>query len=181
MRLPTPARRTLLAAAIAVAAPVVGFLLIRPAIERAARTRIAREARALGLSATIGAVRLTPWLSLELGDVVVENPGRVRVLSRSVVVGPRFSPLGLVGRASHVATTRVLADLPGGIGLDFAPADWVVESRWRDRRIALLSRGEVLEITVARDAGALRVRLEDGAHVTVHGGEIEWHLEDREA
>ena len=31
------------------------------------------------------------------------------------------------------------------------------------------------------DTGALRVRLEDGAHVTVHGGEIEWHLEDREA
>ena len=102
--------------AIALAAPVVGFLLFRPAIERAARSRIEREARALGLSATIGAVRLTPWLSLELGDVVVEDPGRVRVLSRSVVVGPRLSPLGLVGRAAHVATTRVLAELPGGSG-----------------------------------------------------------------
>ena len=79
MRPPTPAHRTLLAAVVALAAPVVGFLLVRPAIERAARTRIEREARALGLSATIGAVRLTPWLSLELGDVVVENPGRVRV------------------------------------------------------------------------------------------------------
>jgi BirA family biotin operon repressor/biotin-[acetyl-CoA-carboxylase] ligase len=31
------------------------------------------------------------------------------------------------------------------------------------------------------DTGALRVRLGDGAHVTVHGGEIEWFLEDREA
>lgn len=31
------------------------------------------------------------------------------------------------------------------------------------------------------DTGALRVRLDDGGHVTVHGGEIEWHLEDREA
>jgi len=79
VRVPTPSRRTLLAAAAALAAPVVGFLLIRPAIEGAARARTEREARALGLSATIGAVRLTPWLSLELGDVVVENPGRVRV------------------------------------------------------------------------------------------------------
>jgi hypothetical protein len=176
VRLPTPARRTLLAAAIALAAPVVGFLLIRPAIERAARTRIEREARALGLSATIGAVRLTPWLSLEIRDVVVENPGCVRVLSRSVVVGPRLSPLGLVGRAAHVATTRVVADLPGGVRLDLAPADWVVESRWRDRRIALLSRGEALEITVARDSGALRVearaaaaRLSQRLRVLLHG------------
>ena len=29
--------------------------------------------------------------------------------------------------------------------------------------------------------GALRVRLDDGAHVTIHGGAIEWDLEDREA
>ena len=176
MRLPIPARRTLLAAAIALAAPVVGFLLVRPAIERAARTRIEREARALGLSATIGTVRLTPWLSLELGDVVVEYPGRVSVRSRSVVVGPRLSPLGLVGRAVHVATTGVLADLPGGVRLDLAPADWVVESRWRSRRIALLSRGEALEITVARDSGALRVearaaaaRLSQRLRVLLHG------------
>jgi hypothetical protein len=176
VRLPTPARRTLLAAAIGLAAPVVGFLLVRPAVERAARARIEREARALGLSATIGAVRLTPRLKLELGDVVVEIPGRARVLSRSVVVGPRLSPLGLVGRAAQVATTRVLADLPGGVSLDLAPADWVVESRGRDRRIALLSRGEALEITVARDSGALRVearaaaaRLSQRLRVLLHG------------
>ena len=31
------------------------------------------------------------------------------------------------------------------------------------------------------DTGALRVRLDDGAQITVHGGEIEWQLEDREA
>ena len=29
------------------------------------------------------------------------------------------------------------------------------------------------------DTGALRVRLADGAHVTVHGGDIEWHLETK--
>ncbi len=176
MRLPIPARRTLLAAAIALAAPVVGFLLVRPAIERAARTRIGREARALGLSATIGAVRLTPWFSLELIDVVVEDPGRVSVRSRSVVMGPRLSPLGLIGRAVHVATTAVLADLPGGVRLDLAPADWVVESRWRSSSIALLSQGEVLEVTVARDSGVLRVearaaaaRLSQRLRVLVHG------------
>ena len=140
------------------------------------QARIEREARALGLSATIGSVRLTPWLSLELGDVVVENHGRVRVLSRSVVVGPRLSPLGLVGRAAHVATARVLADLPGGVRLDLAPADWVVESRWRDWRIALLSPGEALEITVARDHATLRVearaaaaRMSQRLRVLLHG------------
>ena len=176
MRLPTPARRTLLAAAIALVAVVVGFLLVRPAIERGARARIEHEARALGLSATIGAVRLTPGLSLELGDVVLENPGRVRVLSRFVVVGPRLSPLGLLGRAVHVATTRVLAELPGGVRLDLAPADWVVESRWKSRRIALLSRGETLEITVSRSSGVLHVearaaaaRLSPRLRILLHG------------
>ena len=176
MRLPIPARRKLLAAAVALAAPVVGFLLIRPSIERAVRTRIGREARALGLSDTIGTVRLTPGLSLELGDIVVEKPGRVRVLSRSVVVGPRVSPLGLVGRAACVATGPILVELPGGVRLDLEPADWVVESRWRDRRIALEGRGEVLEITVARDGGALRVearasaaRLSRRLRVLLHG------------
>ncbi len=176
MRLPTRARRNLLAAAVALAAPVVGFLLGRPAIERAARTRVEREARAVGLSVTIADVRLTPWLSIELGDVVVEKPGRVRLLSRSVVVGPRLSPLGLLGRAARVATARVLADLPGGVRLELAPADWVVESRSSDRRIALLSRGETLEITVARDSGALRVevlsaaaRLSQRLRILLHG------------
>ena len=176
MRLSTPARRTLLATVVALAAPVLGFFLVRPAIERAAKARIEREARALGLSATIGAVRLTPWLSLELGEIVVENHGRVRIQSRSVVVGPRLSPLGLVGRAAHVAATRVLADLPGGIRLDLAPADWVVESRSRSWRIALLSRDEALEITVARDSGTLRVearasgaRLSQRLRVLLHG------------
>ncbi|MCG6924109.1 MAG: transglycosylase domain-containing protein [Acidobacteria bacterium] len=176
MRLPTPARRKLLAAALVLAAPVVGFPLVRPSIERAVRARLDRQARALGLSDTIGTVHLTPGLSLEIGDVVVEKPGRVRILTHSVVVGPRLSPLGLVGRAAHVVTGRVLAELPGGVRLAFEPADWVVESRWRDRRIALQGGGEVLEITVARDRGALRVEARASAaqlsrrlHLLLHG------------
>jgi hypothetical protein len=133
VRFATPARRTLPAAALALAGPVVGFVLLRPSIERGARTLVQREARALGLSAAIGALRLTPWLLLELGDVVVENSGRVRVLSRSVVVRPRLSLLGLVGRAAHVATAQVLADLPGGVRLDLGPAEWASRSRSRSR------------------------------------------------
>jgi hypothetical protein len=157
VRLPSPARWALLAAGIAVALSVSGFLVARPAIEGAVRARIEREARGLGLAATVGACRLTPRLSLELDEIVVEAPGRVRVLARRVVVGPRLSLLGVLGRAADVTTSELLADLPGGVRLDLAPAEWVVESRWRKRRIALLSRVERLEITVARDADAQRV------------------------
>jgi hypothetical protein len=161
---------------VVLAAPVAGFLVARPAIERAVRARIGREARALGLSATIGSCRLTPRLSLELGEIVVEAPGRVRVRARSAVVSPRLSLLGVVGRAARVATSGVLADLPGGVRLDLAPAEWVVESRWRDRRIALVGRGETLEITLARDSRARRVearadglRLSERLRVLLHG------------
>jgi hypothetical protein len=37
VRFPTPARRTLLAAALALAGPVVGFVLLRPSIELRSR------------------------------------------------------------------------------------------------------------------------------------------------
>ena len=167
MRLPTPARRKLLAAALVLAAPVVGFPLVRPSIERAVRARLDRQARALGLSDTIGTVHLTPGLSLEIGDVVVEKPGRVRILTHSVVVGPRLSPLGLVGRAAHVVTGRVLAELPGGVRLAFEPADWVVESRWREVVGEGVSIAEVIEARRASrgarpDHGEERARLMAG-------------------
>lgn len=176
MRLPSPARRRLLAALVALAAPVAGFLVARPAVERAVRARIGRETGALGLSATIGSCRLTPRLSLELREIVVEAPGRVRVRARSAAISPRLSLLGVVGRAASVATSGVLADLPGGVRLELTPAQWVVESGWRDRRVALDGRGETLEITVARDSGARRVearanglRLSERLRVLLHG------------
>ncbi len=176
MRLPIPARRALLAVGIALALLVIGLILARPTIEGAVRARIEREARALGLSATVGGCRLTPRLSLELDEIVLEAPGRVRVLARAVVVGPRLSLLGVVGRAAHVATSEVRVDLPGGVRLDLARAEWVVESRWRKRRIALISRVERLEITVERDTGAHRietrlhsVRLSQRLRVLLHG------------
>jgi hypothetical protein len=176
VRLQTPARRVILVAGIALSLSVAGLLLARPSIEGAVRALIERETRALGLSATIGACRLTPRLSLELDEIVVEAPGRVRVLAPRLVVGPRLSLLGVVGRAAHVTTSEVRIDLPGGVRLDLAPAEWVVESRWRKWRIALISRVERLEITVGRDSGAQRVetrldsvRLSQRLHVLLHG------------
>jgi hypothetical protein len=161
---------------VALAAPVVGFLAARPAIERAVRARVERETGALGLAATIGSCRLTPRLALELREIVVEAPGRVRVRARSATVSPRLSLLGVVGRAANVATSGVLADLPGGVRLDLAPAEWVVESRRRDRRIALVGWGETLEITLTRDSRARRVearadglRLSERLRVLLHG------------
>lgn len=58
---------------VAGSAACAGFVRLRPAVEAEARHRIEREARRLGLSTTLGFVHLTPWLTLEVRDLVLEN------------------------------------------------------------------------------------------------------------
>jgi hypothetical protein len=147
-------RRTATAAGLllTLAATVAGSLYAaRPAIEDRLRLRIAREARARGLAATLGDVRLR-GVSLELREVVLEGSGGVRVLCREARVRPRLSWLGLAGRAASVDLGRVVVELPAGMRLALEPSRWVAESRWRDLRLRRDAHGETLELTLRRDA-----------------------------
>lgn len=125
--------RLAVASLLAVAAAGLCFVLARPALEGRLRARLEREARQLGLAATLGSLRLTPALSLELRDLVLENR-QVRVRAGRVLLRPRLSLLGIVGRAATLELSDGGVELPGGAFLDLAPSRWLVErgfSEWR--------------------------------------------------
>ena len=82
----------------------------------------------------------------------------------------------------------VLTHLRRGVELLATGAADDVRGRWR--RLAPSVEGTAVRWHAQGDTrqgraagidetGALRVRLDDGAVATVHGGEIEWHLEDQ--
>jgi hypothetical protein len=153
-----------------------GFLLLRPAVEGAVRRRLASEARRLGLSTTLGDVRLGPSLSLELSDLVLERAGPVRVSSRRAVVSPRLSLLGLLGREARIDASQTVVDLPGGVRVDLQPSSWVVETRPSALHVSWLQRGQRLELEATRTgdprvvrAHAERARLGDLVRLRWHG------------
>ena len=153
-----------------------GFLLLRPVVEGAVRRRLAAEARKLGLSTTLGGVRLSPSLSLELEDLVLEKAGPVRVSTRRAVVSPRLSRLGLLGRAARVDASQTFVDLPGGVRVDLQPSAWLVESHPSALRVSRLQQGQRLELEASRSgdprvvhAHAESARLSDLVHVRWHG------------
>jgi BirA family biotin operon repressor/biotin-[acetyl-CoA-carboxylase] ligase len=86
--------------------------------------------------------------------------------------------------------SAVLTHVRRGIDLLASGAADEVRRRWREHApsvegtaVRWHTHGQTRSGRAAGidDTGALRVRLDGGAHVTVHGGEVEWHLEDREA
>jgi hypothetical protein len=157
-----------LAGTLGVAALVCGgFLLLRPALEDAARRRLVAEARRLGLSTTLRGARLSSSLSLELSDLVLENGRRARVSVRRVVISPRRTLSGLLGRAARVAVSSVAVELPAGLRLELAPSSWLVDSRAGAIRVALERPGERLELeaTRGRDAGVAQLTAE-GANLS---------------
>lgn len=151
--------RALVVAAVAVALLASGgFLLLRPRVEQRVRARLERDARKLGLSATLGEVHLTPWLSLELRDLVLENPGRLRVTTREMVLRPRLSFRGLVGRAANVGLSQVSVGLPAGLQLELQPSAWVIESRPPELRLRRLRSNEELDLALSGNPGGMWLR-----------------------
>ena len=148
-------RQRLLVLALAALALLAwgAFSLARPRLEAMAWRRIERQAQAAGFSATLGAATLRPWLALDLHDLVLENARGVRARSRGIRLRPRFSWLGLTGRAATVAHERVLVDLPAGLRLDVEPSTWAVESRRDGLRVSRIAPLEALEIALARGQG----------------------------
>jgi len=171
-----PLRWTLAGAFAAAAVACSAFVLLRPAVEAAVRLRLLAQAQRLGLSTTLGGVRLAPSLALELTDVVLERAGRVRLRTRHVAVSPRLSARGLLGRAARVDAAQTIVELPAGVRLEIAPSSWLVESRPPALRVARRQEGQRLgvEATRGRDGSrvqvhAERVRLSGLLRVLWHG------------
>ena len=168
----------LLLLVLAAAAACAGFVILRPAVEAEARARIERAARQAGLSATIGAVQLSPWLTLELRDVVLENAGHVRLMTRTATLGPRLSVRAL-GHAVRVSLGRAVVELPADLRLELAPSTWAVESASTGVRARRLQAGERLEVQARRgpqilelEAHAADARLSGLVGIFVHGCRI---------
>ena len=167
----------LLAALVATGAACAAFVLLRPAVEEEARARVERAARRAGLATTIGSVRLTPWLSFELRDVVLENAGRVRLMTRSATVRPRLSFRVPPGRAARVSLASAIVELPAGVRLELAPSTWDVDSASPALHVRRIAPGERLEIDVRRgqpghvelQAHAANARLSRLVRVLFHG------------
>jgi len=167
----------LLGALVATGAACAAFVLLRPAVEEEARARVERAARRAGLATTIGSVRLTPWLSFELRDVVLENAGRVRLMTRSATVRPRLSFRVPPGRAARVSLASAIVELPAGVRLELAPSTWDVDSASPALRVRRIAPGERLEIDVRRgqpghvelQAHAANARLSRLVRVLFHG------------
>lgn len=151
--------RRILVAAVAVGLGACGaFLFLRPRVEERLRARLEREARGVGLSATAGAIRLRPWLALELRDLVIQDANHVRIAVGQIVLRPRLSPAGLVGRAANVAVSPAAVELWAGLRLELQPSAWAVESGRHELRLHRVQRGEEMELSSTRDSGGLRVR-----------------------
>jgi hypothetical protein len=121
-------------------------------------------------------VRLTPWLALELRDVVLESAGRVRVRSRAAKVRPRLSLRVAPGHAARVSLGRTIVELPAGVLVELAPSTWAVDEASPLLRARLLRAGERLELqarrgsqTVELRAHAKNARLSPLVRVLVHG------------
>jgi hypothetical protein len=166
----------LVAFVVGVLVAAVAFVWLRPRIEAEARARIEDAARRARLSATLGSVRLTPWLTLELHDVVVENAGQLRLMTRQASVRPLVS-LRAPGRAARVSLGSAIAELPAGVRLELAPSTWDVESGPRAIQVRRVEPGERLELDVRRglpghvlvQARATNARLSRLVRILVHG------------
>jgi hypothetical protein len=170
-------RWLLLGALLALASACAAFVLLRPAVEAEARARIEGAARRAGLSATIGSLRLTPGLTLELRDVVLEDPGHLQVMTRAATVSLRLSLRVPPGHAAQVSHVRAIVELPAGVRLEVAPLTWAVESGSRVLSVRRVDPDGRLEIELRRggsghvelQAHARNARLSGMVRVLFHG------------
>ncbi len=151
-----------MAAAGLVLLAYAGYLVSRPVLEERVRARLQQLASGHGLAATIGGVRLTPSLRLELREVLLENR-RVQIATRVVELRPRLSPRGLIGRAANLSVGAVVLVLPVGIQVDVAPSEWALELPAREVRLARRGGGGRLELRLVRSSG--------GDSVSAHAAE----------
>jgi BirA family transcriptional regulator, biotin operon repressor / biotin---[acetyl-CoA-carboxylase] ligase len=122
-------------------------------------------------------------VNLQRSDAPADVAARMIALdesSRCVTAPLEVLPLLVSALLGHVRR---------GVALLAVGAAEEVRTRWREHApsaegtvVRWLAQGEMRSGRSAGidDTGALRVRLDDGTHTTVHGGELEWCLEDGE-
>ena len=134
--------------AIVALTTVVGFQILRPRVEALATERLQAAASQRGWIATVGHVRLTPWLSVDLRDVVLRDRSGWRIEAREVSVAPRWSWRGLIGRAVLARLKKTSLYLPVGLQIDVRPATWAIDA-WKDRlRVELAGKAPAVVLSV---------------------------------
>jgi hypothetical protein len=140
-------------AAIVALTTVVGFQLFRPRVEALATERLQAAASRRGWIATVGHARLTPWLTLDLREVVLRNDSGWRVEAREVGVHPRLSWRGLIGRAAVVRLSNTSVHLPAGLRVEVRSATWAIDSSKGRLRLELAggTAPVALSVTTGRE------------------------------
>ncbi len=132
---------------------VAGFYISRPRVEALAIERLQAAAGRRGWIATVGSARLTPWLSLDLRDVVLRDHGGWRIEAREASVAPRWSWPGLIGRAAVLRLTKTSLYLPVGLQIDVRPATWAIDSSNDRLRVELAGKTPPVALSVATGRG----------------------------
>jgi hypothetical protein len=169
------ARWLIVAAVGLVLAAYVGYLVSRPLLEQRLLARLQRAAGERGLSATIGSVHLTPSLSLELREVLLEDR-RVQIATRVLDLRPRLSLRGLIGRAANATVGALVVILPEGVQVDVAPSNWSIELPARELLLAREADGGTLDLRFGKSragtvvhARATNAALSGLVRVLLHG------------
>jgi Transglycosylase len=129
-------RITSVVAAVALTT-AVGFRIAQPRVEARAIRRLQAGASQQGWIATVGGARLTPWLTLDLRDVVLRNDSGWRVEAREVGVHPVLSWRGLIGRAAVARLSNTSVHLPAGLGVELRSTTWAIDSSENTLRLEL--------------------------------------------
>ena len=152
-------RRVVLVAAGLIVVGYSSFFFSRPLLETRLRARLQRTARERGFLLTVGALRLTPWLTLELRDVTLASAARVLVVTSAVDARPSLWPWSLFGPAAEVSIAPLTIRLPRGVELDVLPSRWAVSRLLRGWRLRRLAPGEELSASLTRSGGGRRLEL----------------------
>ncbi len=148
----------------------LAFVLVRPLVEERARARLQRAASRLGLQATFDGIRLRPWLSLELQGVALANASHgLELTTPEIVLRPRLSLLGLIGRAVRIETAPAVVLLPKGLQLELGASACSVDAGRRGLDVTGSSRTDrvLLRGRPLAELGALdfQLRTETGEEV----------------
>jgi hypothetical protein len=121
-----PPRRLLLAGgALGVVLLVVVVSLAEHWAERRIQGRIAREAAAWGVVATLGEVHVGLFTPLTIAPLRIEKPGSWSVALDSTRVTLRAFGRGLLGR-TRITLGRIAIRAPGGLSIGIAPSRWKI-------------------------------------------------------
>jgi hypothetical protein len=135
-----------------------GFVLSRPLLERRLRARLERAAARRGLQLTIGTLRLTPGLTLELRDLTLAAGDRLQITTDALDARPGLLSWPPSPLAARVRLAGAVARLPRAVRIDVTPSSWLVGGLF-GRRLEWSARGETLSLLYSTPRGGQRLAL----------------------